>query len=61
MFAWPSQSLEDMESSLSTQQYIQQLVKENPSDVAGIVALPEDIDEKLWQYEHLRLVSFFLV
>jgi hypothetical protein len=54
LFAWPDQALEDIESSLSTQQYIQQFVRSNPADVAAMVTLPEGTDEKVWQYEHVR-------
>lgn len=54
LFSWPDQELDDMESSLSVQQYIQQLARRNPSDVAALVTLPDSVDEKLWQYEHLR-------
>lgn len=54
LFSWPPQELDAMESSLSVQQYIQQMIRKNPADVAALVTLPEDVDEKLWQYEHLR-------
>ncbi len=46
--------MDEIESSLAIQEFLQQLVRENPADVASLVNLPESVDEKLWQYEHLR-------
>lgn len=54
-YNWPSQPLEDMDSTLAVQQYIQQLIHQDPSNVEGILRLPEGQDLGPWKVEHLRL------
>lgn len=43
-----------MDSTLAVQQYIQQLIKKDPSSVELILTMPEAQDEGVWKYEHLR-------
>lgn len=52
--AWPAESFEDMDSTLAVQQYIQQMIKRDPSNVDLILTGPEAHDEGVWKYEHLR-------
>lgn len=60
-------AFEDMDSTLNVQQYIQQLVAKDHSDVDAILTPPTDLvgffqlfycstfqDEGVWKYEHLR-------
>lgn len=51
---WPDEELEEMESTLAVQQYIQQLIKDDHSKVNSILKSPEQQDELVWKYEHLR-------
>lgn len=51
---WPDEPLEEMDSTLAVQQYIQQLIKRDPSNVELILTMPESQDEGVWKYEHLR-------
>jgi hypothetical protein len=37
-----------------TFKFIQQLIKKNPNDVDTILKAPEQQDEGVWKYEHLR-------
>eukprot|EP00123_Amoebidium_parasiticum_P017294 comp23790_c0_seq1/m.41299 comp23790_c0_seq1/g.41299 ORF comp23790_c0_seq1/g.41299 comp23790_c0_seq1/m.41299 type:complete len:204 (-) comp23790_c0_seq1:556-1167(-) len=57
LYNWPPQSLGDMESTLAVQQYIQQQIRANPHDLAAILAMPDDQDSAVWQYEHLRQIT----
>ncbi len=34
--------------------YIQQSIRRNPSDIDFILQLPDQQDEGVWKYEHLR-------
>lgn len=43
-----------MESTLAVQQYIQQLIKRDPSAIELILTNPENNDVGVWKYEHLR-------
>lgn len=54
-YNWPEQSYDDMDSPLATQQYIQQLIRKDPSDIDEILKLPEGQDLGAWKIEHLRL------
>lgn len=51
---WPDEPLEEMDSTLAVQQYIQQLIRRDPSNVELILTMPEAQDEGVWKYEHLR-------
>lgn len=54
-YNWPEQPYDDMDSPLATQQYIQQLIRKDPSDIDEILRLPEGQDLGAWKIEHLRL------
>lgn len=43
-----------MDSTLAVQQYIQQAIRDDPTDVDNILTAPEGQDEGVWKYEHLR-------
>ena len=51
---WPDESFEEMDSTLAVQQWIQQTINKDPSNVMGILTPPETQDEEVWKYEHLR-------
>lgn len=54
-YNWPEQPFEEMDSPLAVQQYIQQTIHKDPSDVDEILKLPEGQDLGAWKIEHLRL------
>ncbi len=43
-----------MDSTLAVQQYLQQLIREDPACVDSILRTPDQQDELVWKYEHLR-------
>jgi len=51
---WPNEDLEDMDSTLAVQQFIQQLIRDDASNVELILKPPEQQDEGVWKYEHVR-------
>eukprot|EP00128_Syssomonas_multiformis_P015216 Colp12_sorted_trinity150504_noHs@15523 len=51
---WPAQDLNDMDSTLAVQQYIQQIIRRERTNVSKLLEVPEGQDEAVWQYEHLR-------
>lgn len=53
---WPDEVFEEMDSTLAVQQYIQQMIKKDPSNVDQILTMPDGQDEGVWKYEHLRYV-----
>jgi len=57
---WPEEKFEEMDSTLAVQQYIQQIIRRDVSDVHSILTAPETQDEGVWKYEHLRQFSMEL-
>lgn len=53
-YNWPYEMLEEMDSTLAVQQYIQQMVRRYPGEIDALLAPPESQDEGVWKYEHLR-------
>lgn len=51
---WQDEPFEEMDSTLVVQQYIQQLIRKEPSNVELILTMPDGQDEGVWKYEHLR-------
>lgn len=43
-----------MDSTLAVQQYIQQLIRKDPSNIDTILTLPDNQDQAAWKYEQLR-------
>ena len=44
-----------MDSTLAVQQYIQQLIRKDFTNIDEILKAPDSQDEGVWKYEHLRL------
>lgn len=53
-YKWPEQSLNDMDTPLAVQQYIQQTIRKDPSNIDQILKLPEGQELGAWKVEHLR-------
>jgi hypothetical protein len=51
---WPDEPFEEMDSTLAVQQYIQQQIRREPSNIDLILTPPDAQDEGVWKYEHLR-------
>ena len=51
---WADQSFEDMDSTVAVQQFIQQTIRKDSSNIDDILTPPEGQDEDTWKYEHLR-------
>ena len=59
MYAWPAQTLEEMDTTLALEQYIQQLIRTDPGNIDVIVGVPESYEDTIWQYEHMRYVTWY--
>lgn len=53
-YKWKDENFEEIESILAVQQYIQQIIRNNKSNVDSVLQAPEQQDEGVWKYEHLR-------
>jgi len=43
-----------MSGPFAVQEYIQEKIRNDPSDIKGICEPPPEVDENDWQYEHIR-------
>ena len=53
-YSWPDEELDEMESTLAIQQYIQQKIRRDFTDIEGILELPMKVDVNVWNYDPLR-------
>lgn len=51
---WDGRTNADEHPSTFSLQYIQQSIRRNPSDIDFILQAPDQQDEGVWKYEHLR-------
>ena len=54
LYNWAPEDFSKMKGLFSVQEYIQELIRDNPSDVKKIVQAPDSVDISVWKYEHLR-------
>ncbi len=54
LYNWPPEDFNKMKGLFSVQEYIQESIRDNPSDIQKIINLPNDVDVGVWKYEHLR-------
>ncbi|EGR32025.1 mps one binder kinase activator-like 3, putative [Ichthyophthirius multifiliis] len=54
LWSWDIENVSEMNGPLAVQEYIQELIRNDPSDIEKICTPPSDIDINIWQYEHLR-------
>ncbi|RWS13511.1 MOB-like protein phocein [Dinothrombium tinctorium] len=51
---WQDEAFEEMDSTVAVQQFIQQTIRKDPSNITAILTPPEGQEEGAWKYEHLR-------
>ena len=54
LWAWEPQDISKMQGSLFVQEYLQELIRSDPSNYHKICEQPKEVDISVWQYEHLR-------
>jgi len=52
--SWVDDAFEEMDSTVAVQQYIQQTIRKDPSNINDILNPPDGQEEGSWKYEHLR-------
>ncbi|KAI9008110.1 Mob1/phocein [Gaertneriomyces semiglobifer] len=53
---WPLVPLDQLESTFLIQEYLQEQIRNDPSNLTALVDLPPGQDKNLWRYEHLRQI-----
>ncbi|KAG1055929.1 hypothetical protein G6F46_001446 [Rhizopus delemar] len=59
-FQWPFEPIDSLDSSFNVQEYLQQLIRTDNSNIQRLVDPPETVEKDIWQYEHLRQVCLEL-
>jgi len=54
LWSWNVEEFSSMQGPLAVQEYIQELIRNDPSNIAKIIEPPPEVDLNVWQYEHLR-------
>ena len=54
LYSWTPEEFNKKKGLFSVQEYIQELIRDNPSNVKKIIQPPEGVDINIWKYEHLR-------
>lgn len=54
LWNWELEEYSEMTGPFSVQEYIQELIRQDSSNVAKICEPPSDVDVSVWQYEHMR-------
>ena len=54
MWAWEPQEFSEMEGPLAVQEYIQQMIRMDSSEVDTIITIPKGCDKNVWVCEHIR-------
>ncbi|KAG1141459.1 hypothetical protein G6F37_002381 [Rhizopus arrhizus] len=59
-FQWPFEPIDSLDSSFNVQEYLQQLIRTDSSNIQRLIDPPETVEKDIWQYEHLRQVCLEL-
>ena len=54
LYNWAPEDYSKKKGLFSVQEYIQELIRDNPANVKKIIEPPKGVDLNAWKYEHLR-------
>jgi hypothetical protein len=54
LYNWMPEEFSKKKGLFNVQEYIQELIRDNPSNVKKIIEPPKSVDINVWKYEHLR-------
>ena len=54
LWGWGMEDISKMNGPFAVQEYLQELIRNEPANVVKICELPPEVDECVWQYEHIR-------
>jgi hypothetical protein len=54
LYHWSPEEYDKTKGLFSVQEYIQELIRDNPSNIEKIITPPTDVDLIVWKYEHIR-------
>ena len=54
LWAWEVQDISNKQGSLFVQEYIQEVIRNDPTNIQKIIEKPKEVEYQVWLYEHLR-------
>lgn len=54
LYNWPPEEYSKIKGLFAVQEYIQGLIRDDPQNIQKIIETPEEVDETIWKFEHLR-------
>lgn len=54
LYNWAPEDFSKKKGLFSVQEYIQELIRDDPANVKKIIEAPNGVDINVWKYEHLR-------
>ena len=54
LYNWAPEEFSKKKGLFAVQEYIQELIRDDPSNVKKIIEAPKGVDINVWKYEHLR-------
>jgi len=54
LWNWEQEDIANMTGPFAAQEYLQELIRNDPSNICKICEPPKEVDESVWQYEHIR-------
>ena len=63
LYNWAPEEFSKKKGLFAVQEYIQELIRDDPANVEKIIEAPQGVDINVWKYEHLRqfIFTFFFV
>ena len=54
LYNWAREEFSKKKGLFAVQEYIQELIRDDPSNIKKIIEAPKGVDINIWKYEHLR-------
>ena len=54
LYSWAPEEFDKIKGLFSVQEYIQELIRNDPTDIQKIIKAPKEVDLIVWKYEHIR-------
>lgn len=54
LWNWKLEDLSNRNEPFAVREFLQEKIRNDPSDIEGICKPPPDVDENVWQHEHIR-------
>ena len=54
LYNWAPEEFSKKKGLFAVQEYIQELIRDDPANVEKIIEAPQGVDINVWKYEHLR-------